>query len=370
MRRLLFVLVLCWPTLAHADYIQLSRSAVLRSEPKRDAESVATLNADDRVRLLKPTEDNGYYFVEVPDSGVQGWVYRTLGRRFRGDIPAPAGEEPDGGVHDEIRPTPGASSTVLSPAQQQLIDANCPEGMPVVTDHSLGVTRYVARQGYALEHSTVDKIPLWVCERLDAEQLSGSLTRDNNPFAPDPELPAGERAELADYRGTGYDRGHQAPAGDQTVNKELKDETFYLSNMAPQAKALNELAWARLEDLVRGWVRDHKVDQAKVITGPIFYDPSHPSGAIHIKTIGPDHIAVPTHFFKMVAARWRSDSQLHVIAFVMTNAAQPKPYDFASDIVSVQWVEQHTGLKFLPQLSEAERERLEQATPPLWFSGN
>src|SRR5262249_36778264 len=146
------------------------------------------------------------------------------------------------------------------------IDRNCPFGMPT-TDPAWrhGPTRVVVRDGYVLQHSAVDKIPLWVCEQVTRDQLTGSLGREN-PFKPDPMLPVGQRAELSDYRGSGYDRGHQAPAGDQTVDRRLKNETFFLSNMAPQSPPLNQRAWAALEDLARSWVLEQKISVAKIIT--------------------------------------------------------------------------------------------------------
>jgi len=126
--------------------------------------------------------------------------------------------------------------------QDQLarIEQNCPFGRPRLDpSFGFGPTRFVIRRGYVLEHSSLDKIPLWVCEGVSKDQLEGSEAR-TNPFQADPELPAGERAELRDYKNSGYDRGHQAPAGDQTTNLELKRETFYLSNMAPQIPKLNQ----------------------------------------------------------------------------------------------------------------------------------
>lgn len=99
-----------------------------------------------------------------------------------------------------------------------------------------------------LEHSAVEKIPLWVAEHVTAAQFGGDVTRDDK-FQPDPLLKPGARAELADYKGSGYDRGHQAPAGNETRDEKLKSETFYLSNMAPQAPRMNQQIWRKLETL-------------------------------------------------------------------------------------------------------------------------
>jgi endonuclease G len=216
-------------------------------------------------------------------------------------------------------------------------------------------------------HSATEKIPLWVAEYIEKSQLTGSLARADK-FQPDPLLKPGRRAELIDYKGSGYDRGHQAPAGDQTVDARLKAETFYLSNMAPQVPALNQQAWRELETLVRNWILER--GSGYVITGPMFYDTNktntQPGGDIaDYKAIGPDRVAVPTHFFKIVVAkdangRWQS------IAFVLENRKYTKPYDFAKDIKSITWIEQHTGINFMPQLDALEQRRMEASASPMW----
>jgi len=230
-----------------------------------------------------------------------------------------------------------------------------------------GPTDLVARDGYVLRHSTTDKIPLWVCEHVVKDQLTGSEGR-NDKFAPDPLLPAGHRAELSDYKNSGYDRGHQAPAGDQTKDARLKAETFFLSNMAPQVPALNQQAWRELETLVRTWLIAR--GEGYIITGPMFYDPKEENthtatGTVNHKTIGADGVAVPTHFFKIVAAK-DGQGTWQAIGFVMENRKYQKPYRFADYIQAIEWIEQRTGLNFMPELDTLEQRRLEHTPSVLW----
>lgn len=42
------------------------------------------------------------------------------------------------------------------------------------------------------------------------------------------------RAKLQDYFRSGYDRGHMVPAADAKFSQDAMDETFLLSNIAPQ----------------------------------------------------------------------------------------------------------------------------------------
>src|SRR2546421_2762787 len=83
----------------------------------------------------------------------------------------------------------------LSPQDQERVDVNCLFGLPKRDAHvNFGPTDLVARDGYVLMHSAVDKIPVFVCEHVTAAQLNGSLTREDNPFKADSMLQAGRRA--------------------------------------------------------------------------------------------------------------------------------------------------------------------------------
>jgi endonuclease G len=253
-----------------------------------------------------------------------------------------------------------------TPQQQSEIDKNCFEGMPNKTAESLGPTELVFRDGYVLEHSSVDKIPLWVCEGVDTAQLKGSEERSDK-FKTDPVL-KGPHSIPADYNRTGYDRGHQAPAGNQTVDAKLKDETFYMSNMAPQVPTLNRQAWRMLEEKSRDWVK--QFGHAYEVTGPVFFDEKEDrtesaTGTLDFKTIGKDSVAVPTHFYKIVVIKDGSGN-LKAIAFVMPNQKYSKPYHLEQYIKSVTWVEQHTGLNFMPNLSAAQKHQLEDNASAMW----
>jgi len=253
----------------------------------------------------------------------------------------------------------------LKPDQKADVDRNCLDGAPVKTAEALGPTEMVYREGYVLEHSSTDKIPLWVCEGVDKSQLTGSEGRSDK-FKTDPML-KGPHSTPADYNRTGYDRGHQAPAGNQTTDANLKIETFYMSNMAPQIPTLNRQAWRMLEEKTRDWVK--QFGHAYELTGPVFFDPKEDSansatGTLEFKTIGKDSVAVPTHFYKIVVVK--DGNNLKAIAFVMPNIQYAPPYHLEQYIKPIAWVEQHTGLNFMPQLSAAQKHQLEDSASPMW----
>lgn len=260
--------------------------------------------------------------------------------------------------------------------EQKMIDANCLWGMP---EHLPGVphgpTKFVYHQGYVLEFSGQDKFPLWVEEHVTKEQLTGPLTRTSNPFRTDPQLNGFPHSALADYSNSGYDRGHNAPAGDQTVDKTLKSETFFLSNMSPQVPELNRRAWSSLEELARTWIVQR--GDGYIITGGFLYDPKEEdtasaNGLVQAETIGDGQVAVPTHFYKIVVARNPDTHAWEAVSFVMENRQYPSPYRFDLDIVTLDWIEKHTGLHFMPKMLEANpddpniQQRLETVKGVLW----
>ncbi len=252
-----------------------------------------------------------------------------------------------------------------SPQQQSLIDASCYGGLPVDTAETVGSTELIIRQGYVLEHSSVDKLPLWVCENVAADQLRGHLARSNR-FRADPDL-KGAKAYPQDYAGSGYDRGHQAPAGNQTVDPDLKDQTFYMSNMAPQRPSLNRGIWRMLEDRTRTWVFSY--GHAYEWTGPIRCVPEHlplPTSerACQRLTIGEHAVAVPLSFYKIIVVQDRSVWK--VIAFVVPNTDFKRPYRLESYITSIDLIEKHTGLEFMPRVSARDRHEWKIAVSPMW----
>lgn len=256
----------------------------------------------------------------------------------------------------------------LTPAEQALVDKNCYKGMPKLNpDFQPGPSHLIIRDGYVLRHSTLSKIPFWVCEGVRQSQLAGSVPRRNS-FNPDPKLPVGQRAELSDYKGSGYDRGHMAPAGNQTVSRELKAETFFLSNMAPQKGVMNQQIWAALEEQSRKWVNTRQT--VFQVTGGFFYDPAEDNtatadGIINFFEIGGNHVAVPTHFFKVLIAK-DSTGKDEAVAFVMENRGYPRPFNFGEHIKPIRWIEERAGIDFFPDLDPGESLRLERNANPIW----
>jgi endonuclease G len=260
--------------------------------------------------------------------------------------------------------SPPSRFRALTPEQQALVNASCYDGLPVDTREDLGSTELVIRPGYVLEHSSPEKIPLWVCESVSADQLRGHLVRSNR-FKADPDL-KGPKAYPNDYVGSGYDRGHQAPADNQTIDRALKDQTFYMSNMAPQRPSLNRGIWKLLEDKSRVWV--FRYGHAYEWTGPIRCAPKlrPPPDTLGCQrqTIGAHAVAVPLFFYKIILVQ--DQSTWKAIAFVLPNTDFKPPYRLESYITSIDWITTRTGIEFMPRMSARERRALTASVSAMW----
>jgi endonuclease I len=70
---------------AKADYLIVSRSATIKEHPNIDANILLRVSKKDTLLLLDDgVQQNGYYHVSVADS-INGWIYRSLVRRYRGN---------------------------------------------------------------------------------------------------------------------------------------------------------------------------------------------------------------------------------------------------------------------------------------------
>lgn len=108
----------------------------------------------------------------------------------------------------------------------------------------------ICREAYLVAYDPPAKIPNYVAYTLLPQNALGCWPR-TNAFVADRSVPGG--ATPSDYAGTGYDKGHAAPDGDQTWSEATSYESFLMTNMYPQHGSLNRGIWKLLETSVRGW---------------------------------------------------------------------------------------------------------------------
>ena len=216
-----------------------------------------------------------------------------------------------------------------------------------------GQERYLpSRQGkvvehryYSLDFSTEHHQAYWVYYTLSGQNLTGEAKRTDD-FRVDPLLGTA-CATLADYRRSDYDRGHLCPAADMSFSTRAMSETFYLSNMSPQAHGFNAGIWKRLEEHVR---ERAKGELLHVVTGPVF--------RANRGTIGKNEVTVPGYFYKLFYAPARQQ----MVAYVVPHRASRQ--SLSTFAVPVDSVERLTGIDFFPGLPDELETLLEADTLP------
>ena len=198
-----------------------------------------------------------------------------------------------------------ASSSGASGAQVQTRFAGCrqffPSGQPPVVPAGPAL-RELCFSSFAILHSGQMKTPVFVAQRLNRQMLiKARKVGRTDRFYAEARLPAAERAELDDYRGSGYSRGHMAPAADMDT-VEAMAQSFSLANMVPQNQVHNGGAWSKVEQDTRKYVMRARGD-VYVFTGGVYADVR--------ETIGAGRVAVPTHLYKVVYDATTGRSWVH-----------------------------------------------------------
>jgi endonuclease G len=256
-----------------------------------------------------------------------------------------------------------AAAALIAPARAEFEPcraAYAEVGLPErLGETDVGEVQGRCLKGFALSYNKRTKTPDWVIERLTPTSFRGTATRSKAAFAPDTVIAENARAELTDYEaafnGQRFDRGHQAPAANTKFDQAAMDETFLLSNMAPQVGiGFNRHAWSYLEKTVRSWVTCGGRDRLYVMTGPIFAPDAR-------KVLGANKVAIPDAFFKIVydPARGRA------IAFVLENKRH-ESRALAPHLRSIAEIERLTGIDFLTALPERQQTVLESNASPMW----
>jgi endonuclease G len=185
----------------------------------------------------------------------------------------------------------------------------------------------VTRTAFILCHSATLKVPIWTAYELKPnQQNNGPRPRQ---FHQDLNL-IKEGATNADYKHSGYSRGHMVPAEDSTN----PEDTFLLSNAVPQNQSMNAGIWRQLENKVRKLAAD--ADSVYVITGTIFDSP-------HTESIGKGKVAVPTHLYKVILLA-RGDSTTFYAAIVPNQPSNGEP--LSAFTVTLVDLEIRTQLRF------------------------
>ena len=200
----------------------------------------------------------------------------------------------------------------------------------------------IHHSNYTLNYSEQHEQAKWVAYSLTSSQVYGSVGRTND-FRIDPKVKTGS-ASLSDYKGSGYDRGHLAPAGDMKSTYTAMSESFYMSNMSPQVPGFNREIWKKLEGTVRNWA---VVNEKVYITTGAVLTASYP-------TIGINKVSIPEFYYKVVLDY--EQPEIKGIGFILPNQKSNK--SLQSWAVSIDEVERFTGIDFFHTLPDDIEEQI------------
>lgn len=265
----------------------------------------------------------------------------------------------ESGVESEKEKIAKKIQNVPSPVPKKLI--LLPNGLekPICRGHSAEHDHEIRDfDHYSLCYRESYEQAEWSAYCLEKEELVKNASRSND-FRADSKISTGS-ASLADYKKSGYDRGHLSPAADFAFDEKAMSETFYMSNMSPQAGSFNRGIWKDLESQVRIWAGIF--GRAYVISGPVLEKPAEEYGSI-----GENHVTVPEFYYKVILAPLYEDENdasspedaygVIAIAFIFPNdKCTGSIFDYA---VPIDEVERRTGLDFFSPLDDGTENEIE-----------
>lgn len=202
---------------------------------------------------------------------------------------------------------------------------------------------------YSLSYREDHEQAEWVAYELTRASLKVKNVPRAKRFNPDYDVKT-RSAFHRDYTHSGYTRGHLAPAGDMAFDKKAMQESFYMSNMTPQIRALNNGIWKELEEQTRDWA--YSANKVYIVTGPMLNRP-------YKERIGDNKVSVPSAFYKIILDIEKPEQK--AIAFIIPHEKSTRPLqDYA---VTIDDIEDELGINFFENLISTElQDKLESNT--------
>ena len=197
------------------------------------------------------------------------------------------------------------------------------------------------------------KLAAWSFHVLSPDVLVGGVSRTND-FRKDSLIECGDGIEQDYFRkvpkedGTvsfenfGFDRGHLAPSADFRWSKKALSESYFYSNMTPQASGFNRESWAEVEDLMRR-IMANNPRPYYIVTGPIL-DKNLPK-----VEKGINKLPIPAFHYKIIIDLTQDNQK--GMAFLMPNKKCDMPP--SAYVVSIDSIEKLTGLDFFSKLDQS-----------------
>lgn len=209
-------------------------------------------------------------------------------------------------------------------------------------------------EGYEVSYDESRHIPRYVAYCLKAEEVVEGPKPKGFQFQQDVDCGMAQ-ADAWDYKGSGWSRGHMAPAADFKWSLKAYGDTFYYTNCCPQDQSMNNGSWNVMENHVRRLAR--KYGQVYVVTGPVV-------GTNMFGKIGEHQVVVPDGFFKALLVY--RDNKFYAIGFYMENV--PEKQSLRNTYVTIDELEKLTGFDFFPFLEDNVENSIEaEVNTSVWL---
>ena len=209
---------------------------------------------------------------------------------------------------------------------------------------------------FSMEYDKSKKHSRWIAFRFDNQTKQQNVDRSNEPFDADPSVASEYQRVQADFGRKGYDRGHLCASADRLYSREVNEQTFYYTNMSPQRNAFNTGVWLALEGQVQAWGRSCTAsDTLYVVKGGTIDKEEQVK-----EYIGGDRSKpVPKYYY--MALLFKKGDSFKAIAFWMehTDSKPSKTIKLANYVLSIDELEEKTGIDFFPNLNDNLENALE-----------
>lgn len=224
-----------------------------------------------------------------------------------------------------------------------------------------------AKRSFSLLYDSDIYHSLWVAYPLYADVL-GSGNRTNAWGIFDPNIPTSKQLNM-ERSYSGYDRGHILPSASRAKSTSDNRQTFYPTNMSPQLAGLNQQKWAGIEGQVRNWA--NSCDTLYVVTGAVFQTVGGNESVkyTYCRSDSSKDVAVPNYYYKALLQRrgtGNNSSYTAVAIWVPHKAASGLATK--EDLISIDELEQKTGIDFFHNLDDSIEESVESQYNPLYWN--
>ena len=236
------------------------------------------------------------------------------------------------------------------------------------TKHMLPSKNYKERNFSAL-YDTEIYHPYWVAYPLCKGNIRGSGQRVDDWGIMDPNIPNDKQLYMSSSYYGNYDRGHMLPSASRLGSNEDNRQTFYPTNMSPQLAGLNQKKWANIEGQVRGW--GEGCDTLYVVTGAVFrtVGGNENINTTSCRSDSGKQVAIPNYYYKALLQRrgTGASSSYQAMAIWVPHKAASGGIDTATDIITIDRLEELTGIDFFHNLDDTTEQKVEsQYDLSLW----